>query len=404
MILTGDCFELIKTLDDNSVDLVITSPPYADIVNYGKNISIKKSNEYVDWILPLFNEIYRVLKPSGSFILNINDNCDKGYRNTFVYELIYRNSKETSLKLYDTYYWVKKAGIPNGSKKRFRNMSEYIFHFCKDAKQMKFYMDRVLEEPSESYLSRLNSPTNDDSNIVDGERKRKNIVWVRKTSMKVDETGSKDPDLVQRIVPDKVRPNNIFYFKSASSARDNSIRHPAPYHKELPTYFINLLTDEGDVVLDVFSGIGTTGLGCNELNRQYIGMELNKNYAEFSKKRLSGEELDEWLVCQYDLDDNLISCYRNRDEASKATGVESGDIMRTYNRTKFESRGGYKWKLERNDVINQYDLKDNFIRSWNTITEIENTLGFDSHNHIEDCIRKGNQTSYGYKWKLEKRL
>jgi hypothetical protein len=114
--------------------------------------------------------------------------------------------------------------------------------------------------------------------------------------------------------------------------------------------------------------------------------------------------LEEWLVCQYDLNDNLIACYKNRMEASKATGIDDGDIMRTYNRTKFESRGGYKWKLERNYVINQYDLEDNFIRSWNTITEIETTLGFDSHNHIEDCIRKGNETSYGYKWKLEQRL
>ena len=96
--------------------------------------------------------------------------------------------------------------------------------------------------------------------------------------------------------------------------------------------------------MDVFSGIGTTGLGCN--NRNYIGFELNEKYAEFSKKRLNGEQLEEWVVCQYDLDDNLIACYKNRDEASKATGVESGDIMRTYNRTKFESRGGYKWKLE----------------------------------------------------------
>ena len=180
-----------------------------------------------------------------------------------------------------------------------------------------------------------------------------------------------------------------------------------------------------------------------------------------------GEELEQWVVCQYDLNDNLIACYKNRMEASKATGIDDGDIMRTYNRTKFESRGGFKWKLERNDiinqydlegnfiqtfntlqdienyfgkpcvnniknilrgykrnftlwdfdwkleqriktnlteyVINQYDLEDNFIRSWKTITEIENTLGFDSHNHIEDCIRKGNKTSYGFQWKLEEK-
>ena len=70
---------------------------------------------------------------------------------------------------------------------------------------------------------------------------------------------------------------------------------------------------------------------------------------DFGNKRIDGEELEEWLVCQYDLDDNLIACYKNRMEASKATGVNEVDIMRTYNRTKFESRGGYKWKLKKKD-------------------------------------------------------
>jgi DNA modification methylase len=213
-------------------------------------------------------------------------------------------------------------GIPNGSKKRFRNNTEFIFHFVKNQKELKFYMDRVLQEPAESYTQRSKTPQGVSRIVIDGER-------IKPTKM---------------VDVDKVRPDNVFRFPTAGLARDNTIRHPAPYHKELPTYFINLLTDEGDVVLDVFSGIGTTGLGCN--NREYIGFELNEKYAEFSKKRLSGEELEDWLVCQYDLDDNLIACYKNRMEAEKATGVNNVDIMRTYNRTKFDSRGGYKWKLE----------------------------------------------------------
>jgi site-specific DNA-methyltransferase (adenine-specific) len=269
MILTGDCFNLIKDLKDNSVDLVITSPPYADIVNYGKNISIKKPNEYVDWILPLFNEIHRVLKPSGSFILNINDNCSNGLRNPFIYELIYRSQKETKLKFYDTYIWHKMNGIPNGGKKRFRNTTEFIFHFVKDQKQLKFYMDRVLQEPNISTLAER----------IRGKRKR---------VMYSDNSKTHRIDYYEHNITDrsneKVRPDNVFRFSTAASARDNTIRHPAPYHKDLPTYFINLLTDKGDTILDVFSGIGTTGLGCEE--RNYIGMELNEKYAEFSKERL----------------------------------------------------------------------------------------------------------------------
>ena len=325
-VLIGDSFELIKDIPDNSVDLVITSPPYSSIVSYGKDVSIYKADEYVSWILPLFKEIHRVLKSSGSFILNINDSCDGGYRNTFIYELIYRNSKETPLKLYDTYVWHKKNGVPNGSKKRFRNNTEFIFHFCKNQKDLKFYMDRVMEPAADSFRNRLKSPINNDTEIIDGERKR---------------------NMVMRNDYQMVRPDNVFRFLTAGQARDNAIRHPAPYHKELPSYFINLLTDEGDTILDVFGGIMTTGVACNEIgNRTFIGFELNKKYAEFGIKRINGDT------------------------------------------EKY--------------VINQYDLDENFIRSWNTITEIETTLGFDSHNHIEDCLRKGNKTSYGYKWKLEK--
>jgi len=382
-ILQGDCFELIKTLKDNSVDLVITSPPYADIVNYGKNISIKKPNEYCDWLLPLFNEIHRVLKPSGSFILNINDNCSNGLRNPFIYELIYRSQKETNLKFYDTYIWHKRAGIPNGSKKRFRNNTEFIFHFVKNQKELKFYMDRVMEPAAESFKKRLKSPINNDTEIIDGERIRKKVMWGEY---------------------EMVRPDNVFRFNTAATERDNSIRHPAPYHKELPTYFINLLTDEGDVVLDVFSGIGTTGLGCN--NREYIGFELNEKYAEFSRKRLNGEELEKYVINQYDLEDNFIRSWNTITEIENTLGFDSHnhieDCIRKGNQTSY----GYKWKLERNDIINQYDLEGNFIQTFNTLQEIENYFGKPCVNNIKNILRgyKRNFTLWGFDWKLEKRL
>jgi DNA modification methylase len=289
-ILTGDSFELIKDIPDNSIDLIITSPPYADIVNYGKNISIQKPQDYCDWLLPLFNEIQRVLKPSGSFILNINDTCKGGYRNPFIYELIYRSQKETKLKFYDTYIWHKRNGIPNGGTKRFRNTTEFIFHFIKDQKHLKFYMDRVLQEQAETYNSRFKNDTPlGHGQIIDGERiKNKSIKYLTGSTNKTKE-GYELPN-TKRTLPDKVRPDNVVRFSTAGAARDNTIKHPAPFHKDLPAYYINLLTDEGDVVLDVFSGIGTTGVACKELNRDYIGMELNEKYAEFSIKRIEYEK------------------------------------------------------------------------------------------------------------------
>lgn len=387
MILQGDCFELIKSQPDNSVDLIITSPPYADIVNYGKNISIKKPSEYCDWLLPLFNDIYRVLKPSGSFILNINDNCSNGLRNPFIYELIYRSQKETKLKFYDTYIWHKKNGIPNGSPKRFRNNTEFIFHFVKDQKKLKFYMDRVLREPAEAYKERMKHPWSvmNHGTTKDGIRKDKK-------PMKL-----KSDDLL-------VRPDNVVRFHTAGHARDNTIKHPAPFYKDLPAYYIKFLTDEGDVVLDPFGGIMTTGLACKELNRNFIGYELNEKYAEFGRKRIEGEQLDNYRVVQYDLEGNYIADYKNRLEASKATGIDDGDIMRTYNRTKFDSRGGFIWKLEPEEVINQYDNDGNLLKTFYTLKEIENHFNKPCVNNIKNILRgfKRNFTLWGFEWKLEK--
>lgn len=344
----GDCFELIKWIPDNSIDLIVTSPPYADIVNYGKNISIKKPNEYVNWLLPLFNEIQRVLTPSGSFILNINDNCSNGLRNPFIYELIHRSQQETKLKFYDTYIWHKKNGIPNGSTKRFRNNTEFIFHFVKDQKKLKFYMDRVLREPAESYKDRAKYDVKNHGDTIDGKRGNKKIMKIKYLTGSTNKTkdGYELPT-TERTLPFLIRPDNVVRFLTAGASRDNTIKHPAPFYKDLPAYYIKFLTDEGDTVLDPFGGIMTTGLACKELNRNFIGMELNEKYAEFGHKRINGEELDFYRVVQYDLDGNYIADYKNRMEASKATGIDDGDIMRTYNRTKFDSRGGFIWKLEK---------------------------------------------------------
>jgi DNA modification methylase len=344
IILNEDCFQAIKRQPDNSVDLVITSPPYSDIVNYGKSVSTKKPNAYVDWLLPLFAEIYRVLKPSGSFILNINDKCEGGLRNPYIYDLISRNNKETKLKLYDTYIWHKRNGIPNGAKKRFRNTTEFIFHFCKDPKQIKFYMDRVLIEPSINTAERYKyDMTNAQGEVIDGVRHKKKVK-IRKTNMITDIEGKANNEFVFREMPDKVRPDNVVRFSTAAASRDNTIKHPAPYHKELPLYYIKLLTDIGDLVLDPFSGIGTTGIACKELDRDYIGYELNKTYAEFSEKRLNGILEDTISIEKYDLNDNFIKEYKSIGEAVKDTpGTTYHNILRNIDRNDKISNGGFKW-------------------------------------------------------------
>jgi len=83
----GDSLELLKQLDSNSIDLVITSPPYADLKTYIDNPGTHPDN-YVDWFIPICKEICRVIKPTGSFILNINDKVENRFRHPYVYDLI----------------------------------------------------------------------------------------------------------------------------------------------------------------------------------------------------------------------------------------------------------------------------------------------------------------------------
>ena len=125
----GDCMELAKKLPENSVDLIVTSPPYADTVSYGHKVEVFNPEEYVNWFLELFKEAQRFLKPTGSFILNINDRATNGERSTYVFELVYRIVKETGLKLFDRYIWFKKSALPMTGGKRLNDRIKYIFHF-----------------------------------------------------------------------------------------------------------------------------------------------------------------------------------------------------------------------------------------------------------------------------------
>ncbi len=154
-IHNGDSLEVMKKLKDNTIDLCITSPPYADIKKY-KDWNGIKPDKYVDWILPFVKEVYRLLKPSGTFILNINDCVKDKCRHPYVFELVYRITKETSFKLYERLFWNKLKGLPNS--KRFGDRVEYVFIFCKDVKQMKMNIDEMRVPYSQISINRMKNP------------------------------------------------------------------------------------------------------------------------------------------------------------------------------------------------------------------------------------------------------
>lgn len=262
----GDCMKLSKELPDNSIDLIITSPPYANTVSYGDGVNVFNPEDYVDWFLPLFYEAKRFLKETGSFILNINDRATNGERNIYVYDLVTRIVKETGLKLFDRYIWHKKSALPMPGDKRLNDRVEYIFHFVKNTKKFKTYTDRVRVPYKAVSLNRFKSKVHGNDIIKeDG-------------TTELSQRGSSEPH------PLGAKPTTVFNFNTGSALRGN--KHPAPFHPDLPEWFINWLTDEGDIILDPFMGGGTVAEVAKKMKRKYIGFEINPKYIDLIEERL----------------------------------------------------------------------------------------------------------------------
>ncbi len=268
-ITCGDSEQLIQDLDNDSIDLVVTSPPYADTLTYGKEIPIFHPDNYAEWILPLFKEIYRGMKSTGSFIFNINDKIINGERSIYVYDLICRVVREKVFTFHDRYIWHKKSGMPSTGVRRLNDRAEYLFHFVKTKNKFKENMDDIREPYADISLRRFKNSMNGQDKInPDG-------------STELVKRGTSTPH------PKGRKPTTVFRFDTCSALR--GLKHPAPFHPQIPEKFIKWLTDENDVVLDPFMGSGTTAIVALNNNRQYIGFELNSEYISFAEQRIQSE-------------------------------------------------------------------------------------------------------------------
>lgn len=259
-IYQGDSLELLKQLPDNSIDLVITSPPYADLKTY---IDFKGvlADDYVDWFIPYCREIERVIKPTGSFILNINDKVENGFRHPYVFDLISRLHRETGLKMFERLFWNKMKSLPNRS--RFGDRIEYLFWFAK-SKDFYFNIDEMRTEYSEKSIKRMKKP-------------------LKKRYARTDNDDNLDyKDWAPN--PKGALPTTIVNISSESKRiADN---HVAVYPVDLVKYFIGGATKEGDVVLDPFMGTGTTGVAASIMGRNYIGFEMQSDYIKLAESRI----------------------------------------------------------------------------------------------------------------------
>lgn len=254
--ICGDCLAYMKTLDDSCIDVVITSPPYAEqrVSTYG-GVSV---DEFPEWMARVGKEIYRILKPSGSFVLNIKEHVNKGRRDTYVLKTVLLLSDIFIWS--DTYIWNKTNPFPTGSKKRLKDGFEYCYLFTKTLNH-KFYPNNVLVKSTSKWL--------------ESEKRRRN-----KGVHNV--TNGSGMNMERRYIADMVRPSNVLTL----AVDTTNHKHPATFPIGLPEFFIKLLTEEGDVVFDPFAGSGTTLVAAKNLNRRYIGTEINSEYFEIIRERL----------------------------------------------------------------------------------------------------------------------
>ena len=260
-----DSLKFLKKLGSQTVDLIITSPPYAD--KRKKTYEGISEKDYVKWFLPISNQLKRVLKSEGSFILNIKENAVNGERSTYVLELILEMRKQGWLWV-EEYVWHKKNSFPGKWPNRFRDSWERCLHFTKE-KKFNMYQKEVMVPMGEWAEGRLKNPTKNDNIRLESKAKsglaRQVGNWAKR---------------------DMAYPTNVLHL--ATECRN--VNHSAAFPVTLPTWFIKLFTKEGDIVLDPFIGSGTTAVAAIDLKRNFIGIENNKEYYKVAVKRIKDEK------------------------------------------------------------------------------------------------------------------
>jgi len=265
-IVLGDCYKKLKELNDNSIDLIFTSPPYADQRKntYG-GISPDK---YVEWFLPISKELLRVLKPTGTFVLNIKERVVEGERHTYVIELILEMRKQGWLWT-EEFIWHKKNCYPGKWPNRFRDAWERLIQFNK-SKQFNMYQQSVMVPTGEWAKTRLKNLSDTDKSRDEskvGSGFGKNISnWVNR---------------------DLAYPTNVLH----TATECNNKSHSATFPEALPSWFIKLFTKEEDWVLDPFLGSGTTCKAAQKLMRNSVGIEVQKTYYEIALQDVEPKKL-----------------------------------------------------------------------------------------------------------------
>jgi len=270
----GDATTLLASLPDESLDLVVTSPPYA--LHFKKEYGNVDKDAYVEWFRPFGSEILRILKPTGSFVLNIGGSYNAGAptRSLYHFRVLLMLCDEVGFHLAQECFWYNPAKLPspaewvNVRRMRIKDSVEYVFWLSKQPKP-KADNRNVLGEYSPD-MRRL---------LLRGYRAKDRPSGHKITNKFTDKGGSIPSNVIER----GNNESNSDYIRLCG---ERGLRpHPARFPAALPEFFIKFLTDPEDLVLDPFAGSNTTGSVAEGLGRRWLAFELEPKYVETSRLR-----------------------------------------------------------------------------------------------------------------------
>lgn len=290
--LVGDSLKLLETLDDDSIDLVITSPPFALLRQ--KSYGNLEQEEYVSWLCSFGRLVYKKLKAEGSFVIDLGGAYNRGSPTYSLYQfkVLLKMTEDIGYHLAQPFYWHNPSALPapiewvNKRKLRAKNSVNTVWWLSK-TEWPKANLKNVLV-PYSNRMKRLIEKPNEFIKKEGTERPSGHVMG--KASWAKDNGGAIPPNLLQY-------PNSESNSQYLRYCKEMSIEgHPARFPLLLPEFFIKFLTEENDMVLDIFSGSNTTGYAAEMLERQWLSFEQNQRYVASSTFRFV-ENIDDASKC-----------------------------------------------------------------------------------------------------------
>jgi site-specific DNA-methyltransferase (adenine-specific) len=334
-ITCGDSQLLIKEISSDSIDLVITSPPYYQQRNYGEGIGNEDTIKlYIAHLLNVFRESIRILKSTGNIVFNLGDKYIEKSLQLIPYRFALECLKEP-VSLVNTILWSKSNPTPHQYDRRLINSYEPFFHFCKSND---YYYDRTAfmvkavkkqkksNEPSEAGMKYFAMIDSSSLTEVEKEHARSELTeamqkiqagTITGLRMKIrgihamaygGQEGGRNTQILKNgfsIIKLKGEPlkRDVINFP-VETIKGN--KHPAVYPESLIEELLLLLTQKGDLVVDPFIGYGTTAVACQKLGRSFIGFDINADYCGYARERIAKVDIGSEIALPEEKEEDII--------------------------------------------------------------------------------------------------